>query len=142
MNTIVEYIVACALFAIAAFSISFLISLEEIRLGLFQRKGTVLDWMEKLQAQLALIGAKIRTIDVAKGIIEVDGIVVIVRKIIEINNAYGDTIAFRVSQKAPDEVTIDVVGRRRWNSRCSYTKKEITERKYTSQKIEEIMSGT
>lgn len=97
--------------------------------------------MEKLQAQLRRNGAKIKAIDAEKGKIEVDGIVAIVRKMLEINTRYGDTIVFSVLRSGPEEVAIDVIGKRSWSSRMSYTRKEIAENEYDSKIIEKIMDA-
>lgn len=141
MKIIFEYLVACGFFAIVAFCIFFVLSIREVRLGLFHRQGTVGEWTEKLQVELGRRGAKIKAIDAGKGKIEVEGIVAIVRAMLEINTRYGDTIVFSIAQSSPDEVAIDVIGKRSWSSRMSYTKKEIAENEYNLERVENIMAA-
>lgn len=138
---ILEYIIAVVLFTAVYVLIMIVMSIREVRLGLFVLRGNTEDVLNKLYKELIKLGAVVTRVDRIKGQIAISGIVKIVEALLDINTRYGDHIIFKVSQKNADEVIVDVVGKRHWYSRCSYTKNEIINNEYNSAKIIKIMEN-
>lgn len=136
---IIQYVIAVALISVVFVLFMQFYSLRESRIGLFTVKGNVDTILNKLIPILTQSDANIKQIDVNKKQIQVYGIVLLMDSIIELNKKYGDIVVFKLTPIDEANTEIDVVGKRLWNSRCSYTRDEIIKNEYNEPKISGII---